>query len=120
MKNRNSSPQAKIRSVPVDANPLGLDRLTTTSTACSVSSGRTVTSSLSAKDVYQRAPLGPNVEQSEHLAVRTGRPIRRRGLSRGEAELRKTAPNLIRRTVSNRSKSKSENEHAGKQDGCPQ
>ncbi len=29
-------------------------------------------------------------------------------------------PNLIRRTVSNRSKSKSENESAGKQDGCPQ
>ena len=121
MKNRNLFPKAKIMSLPAREDPDGLIPSTPTSAARSVSSGKTVTSSFSVKDVVHRAGLGPNVQQSEHLAVRAGQPIRSRGLSRVEAELRKKiAENLIRRTVSNRSKSKSENEYAGKQDGCPQ
>ena len=121
MKNRNLSPKAKTRSLRADESTNDLNRPTPTSAARSVSSGKTVTWSLSVKDVGHRAGLGPNVQQSEHLAVRAGRPVRRRGLSLVEAELRKKITgNLIRRIVSNRSKSKSDNEYAGKLDGCPQ
>jgi hypothetical protein len=121
MKNSNLSPKATIRPLSADENQNGLNRQTTALATRSVSSGKTVTWSPSVKDVGHRARLGPNVQQSEHLAVRAGRPVRRRGLLLVETELRKKiAENLIRRTVSNRSKSKSENEYAGKLDGCPQ
>ena len=121
MKNGNLSPKAKTRSLRADEIPNDLIPPTPTSAAHSVSSGKTVTSSLSVKEVGHRAGLGANNQQSVHLAVQAGRPIQRRGLSRVEVELRKKiAESLIRLTVSNRSKSKSENEYAGKQDGCPQ
>ena len=118
MKDNNSSPKAKTRSLRADEIPNDLNRPTPTSAASSVSSRRTVTSSLSAKDVCQRARLGRTVEQSEQLAARTGRPIQR-GLSGVETEIRKITQDLIRRVACNRTKSHPENEYAGTQDGCP-